>query len=113
MFALAVCRFCDVPFTFNPDLVPSVYMDPVTGGAPDVCECNHHLTRHVDGTCLDCDPRTRGANHEFKPTGLKERLVKEPICRSCVLRSNVVRVRNGLAPITVLRGAYDPTEELP
>jgi hypothetical protein len=31
------------------------------------CECLHLRTSHVDGTCLDCDPRTRGCDHEFTP----------------------------------------------
>lgn len=35
---------------------------------------------------------------------------REPICRSCVDTANPLRIANGLDPITVLPGAYDPEE---
>lgn len=39
----------------------------MTHGNPELCECLHDRSQHVDGTCLDCDPRTRGCDHEFTP----------------------------------------------
>jgi hypothetical protein len=35
----------------------------------------------------------------------------EPVCMECVKRANPQRVANGLAPITVLPGAYEPCDE--
>jgi hypothetical protein len=37
---------------------------------------------------------------------------KEPVCRTCVEAANPQRVAKGLAPITILPGAYEP-EEVP
>jgi hypothetical protein len=39
----------------------------MTHGYQERCECLHLRSSHVDGTCLDCDPRTRGCDHEFIP----------------------------------------------
>lgn len=36
--------------------------------------------------------------------------VREPICRSCVEQANPARIANGLEPIRILPGAYDPAE---
>ena len=40
--------------------------------------------------------------------------IREPVCRSCIERVNPMRVKNGLAPIEILPGAYEsiPEEEL-
>jgi hypothetical protein len=35
---------------------------------------------------------------------------REPICAHCVEVANPVRIANGLAPIEVLPGAYEPEE---
>lgn len=32
---------------------------------------------------------------------------KEPVCRSCIEQANPERVKRGLAPIVILRGAYE------
>lgn len=37
--------------------------------------------------------------------------VREPVCRSCVERSAPARIANGLEPIVILPGAYDPSPE--
>ena len=37
--------------------------------------------------------------------------VREPICKACVDYANPVRVKNGLEPIRVLPGAYEPAQE--
>jgi len=37
--------------------------------------------------------------------------VREPICRDCVDRSNPTRIANGLEPIRILPGAYEPIHE--
>jgi hypothetical protein len=34
--AIAPCWMCKVPFSFHPDLVTSVLIDPVTGRPPDL-----------------------------------------------------------------------------
>lgn len=36
--------------------------------------------------------------------------VREPICQDCVNTANPRRIANGLQPIVVLPGAYDPQE---
>lgn len=36
---------------------------------------------------------------------------KEPVCRECIERSNPERKKNGLPPIEILDGAYEPAEE--
>jgi hypothetical protein len=36
--------------------------------------------------------------------------VRQPVCRDCVERVNPQRVANGLEPIRVLPGAYEPEE---
>jgi len=35
---------------------------------------------------------------------------KEPVCRSCIERANPDRIRKGLAPISILPGAYESEE---
>ena len=35
---------------------------------------------------------------------------REPICRDCVRRANVIRKEHGLAPIFILPDAYEPQE---
>jgi hypothetical protein len=42
------------------------------------------------------------------PPGRSQR---EPICENCVRRVNPMRVKNGLAPIEILPGAYEASEE--
>ena len=37
--------------------------------------------------------------------------VKQPVCQSCVTIANPKRKANGLEPIEVLPGAYEPCEE--
>lgn len=64
MFATSGCVQCGKLFTYNPELVPSVW---------------------VKGS-------------------------KEPICADCVAWANPIRKERGLEPITVLPGAYEPTE---
>lgn len=36
--------------------------------------------------------------------------VREPVCETCVQRVNPMRIANGLDPIIVLPGAYEPEE---
>jgi hypothetical protein len=35
---------------------------------------------------------------------------REPVCESCVRLANPERVKNGLEPIRILPGAYEPDE---
>ena len=37
--------------------------------------------------------------------------VRRPVCEDCVNRVNPTRIANGLEPIEVLPGAYEPDEE--
>ena len=75
------CWSCRRQFTFDPELVPSVPIDPVTGLPPDVDE----QIRQVEPVQLAI-----------------ERAVKQPLCRNCVELVNAVRVEK----IYVPPGAY-------
>ena len=35
---------------------------------------------------------------------------REPVCRTCVERANPERIKNGLEPIVIHPGAYEPQE---
>jgi hypothetical protein len=64
IFAMSACYGCKRPFSYNPELVPSI---------------------RVNG-------------------------VREPVCRDCVNLVNPRRIANGLEPIHVLPGAYEPQD---
>jgi hypothetical protein len=36
---------------------------------------------------------------------------REPVCRACMDRANAKRVANGLEPLHILPGAYEPMDE--
>jgi hypothetical protein len=56
LFAVSACHTCKRTFAYNPDLVPSVLVDPATGYPPD------------------------NAEHPGDP----DRAVARPLCRRCV-----------------------------
>lgn len=62
----------------------------------------------VLGTCVGCGT-TFGFNADRVPSVVVNGS-REPICRNCVARANPVRAKNGLDPIVVLPGAYEPEE---
>ena len=37
--------------------------------------------------------------------------VREPVCRECVEKANLLRIANGLEPIVIQPGAYDWADE--
>jgi len=45
------------------------------------------------------------------PAGRPGAGTRQPICETCVTRANPIRVANGLAPIQILDGAYEPMDE--
>ena len=59
--------------------------------------------------CVSC--RRPFFYHPLRVPSITIQGTKEPICRDCVERVNPVRIRNGLAPIVLLPGAYDPMDE--
>lgn len=85
LFAFGRCWSCGQPFTFHPDLVPSIPVDPLTNLPLDVDE-------HGD-IC------------EVNPEAAK-RAIKQPICATCIDRSNEQRRADGHELIHVLPGAY-------
>lgn len=91
-FATSSCYVCGRLFTFDPDLVPSVPVDP-----------HDWLPLDVDGY---------GKQKPVDPAALK-RSVKLPICEHCIERVNGGRAERGLEPIAVLPGAYEWVEGLP
>ncbi|MBO0729903.1 MAG: hypothetical protein J2P57_11640 [Acidimicrobiaceae bacterium] len=80
--AIGPCWSCRRPFEFNPELVPSVPIDPETGQPPDV------------------DPRPGGY----------ERAVRQPLCRECVDLINRQRRQRGGPEMEILPGAYEALE---
>lgn len=44
------------------------------------------------------------------PANLTHTGEKEPVCRACIERANPDRKKNGLPPIVILEGAYEPEE---
>jgi hypothetical protein len=66
----------------------------------------------VMGRCYSC-----GTLMHFSPTlvpslpgSLTTTGTREPVCRGCVERANPERIKNGLAPIVILDGAYEGDE---
>jgi hypothetical protein len=58
--------------------------------------------------CVGCH-QVFSFNPERVPS-VRIRGSREPICRECVNIANPVRLKNGLEPIHVLPGAYEPEE---
>ena len=63
----------------------------------------------VISPCFGCG-KTFGYNPHKVPS-IPIDGVREPICGDCVERANPIREANGLDPIVVLPGAYDPIDE--
>jgi hypothetical protein len=86
------CLLCGRAFTYNPDLVPSVFVDPSTNRPPDV-----------------------GADGERRVPTADEvaRAVRKPLCPECVEVVNLARSRFGMPLIEVLPGAYELASGLP
>ena len=82
IFASGRCWSCRAFFTFDPDLVPSLPIDPKTN-AP-----------------LDVDPAPDGLE------AARARAVKQPLCERCVAAANAARAERGAELIHVLPGAY-------
>lgn len=78
MIAFGPCCVCGNVFSFNPDQVPSILMDPETGRPPDVDE-NGHPTQ----------PSPEAA----------ARAVKRPYCPVCAKALNTERRARGEEPI--------------
>jgi hypothetical protein len=91
MIAYGACFACGRMFTFNPNWVPSVPIDPQTRRPPDV---------GADG--LHCEPDRAAV----------ARAVREPLCESCVELWNAARVRRGEQPISVHPRAYEAESSL-
>jgi hypothetical protein len=63
---------------------------------------------YVIGNCFGCGNRfTFNAD---KVPSIPINGVREPVCANCVERANLMREANGLDPIVVLPGAYEPEE---
>jgi hypothetical protein len=82
------CFLCGRPFTFNPNWVPSVPIDPLTGQPPDV-------DTHADGL-----------------EAATARAVKHPLCAGCVNDVNAERAQRGQRSIYVSPHAYESTDSL-
>ncbi len=63
----------------------------------------------VLGVCFGC--KQPFSFNPDKVPSIRVNGVREPVCRACVARVNPERVKNGLAPIEILPGAYEAAEE--
>lgn len=68
------------------------------------------MTFLVIGSCIGCGQRFLFHPHKVPSTSAITGQ-REPICQSCVDRVNPRRIENGLPPIEVLPGAYEPAED--
>jgi hypothetical protein len=84
-FAFGECWLCGRHFSFDPDLVPSVFVDPATGRPPDVTEQGEAIVPEREAV---------------------ERAMRVPLCADCVELANERRRAVGSEPIAVLPGAY-------
>jgi len=78
------CFVCKRVFSYNPNHVPSIYIDPETMLPPDV---------------------------EPQAVGGFERAERMPLCESCVTRGNEQRVAEGKEPFPIHPEAYEPEPE--
>lgn len=62
------------------------------------------------GPCIGCG-HVFSFNPDKVPSTSAVTGKREPICQTCVDRVNPMRIKNGLAPIAVLPGAYDVQDE--
>jgi hypothetical protein len=62
------------------------------------------------GPCIGCG-QVFSFNPDKVPSSRAVTGKREPICQGCVDRINPQRIKNGLAPIVVLPGAYEPQAE--
>ncbi len=60
------------------------------------------------GACIGCR-KLFMFNADLVPS-IRISGIREPICQACVDRANPKRIENGLEPITVQPGAYEPEE---
>ena len=59
--------------------------------------------------CFGC-----GLPFSFNPhkvPSVRHEGIRKPVCRVCVELANPERVKNGLEPIAILPGSYDPMRE--
>lgn len=63
----------------------------------------------MHGECIACR-QLFGFNPNLVPS-IPINGVRQPICRTCVDIANPRRIENGLPPIDVLPGAYEPCDE--
>jgi len=79
------CFTCGRVFSYNPNHVPSIFIDPQTNLPPDVSPA----------------PDGKGM----------QRARREPLCEACVTRANRDRVAQGKEPFPVHPEAYEPEPE--
>lgn len=61
------------------------------------------------GECVGCNRVF--AFHPMRVPSMTHGGTRRPICADCVARVNPLRIKNGLAPIVPLPGAYDGCDE--
>lgn len=61
------------------------------------------------GQCISC-----GRTFSFNPVRVPSVRIngnREPVCESCIIRANPLRIKRGLEPVEILPGAYEPVPE--
>jgi hypothetical protein len=72
MIAVGPCWACRRTFGYDPDLVPSVPIDPHNGKPPDI------------------------GSHDGTPGQVRARSIRQPLCPECVATVNDERAARGL-----------------
>ena len=63
----------------------------------------------VAGSCYCCNKLI--TFHPNKVPSIRVNGKREPVCRDCIARANVERVKNGLPAFEIPAGAYEPAPE--
>lgn len=90
LVAFGECFACHRVFAFNPELVPSVPIDPITHLPPDLAVAAHP---------------------ELELEVVAARAIRQPVCESCVALTNRRRSAAGQPLIIPMAGAYLELDE--
>lgn len=63
----------------------------------------------VHGRCFGCGQLFQF--HPHKVPSIRVEGVRQPVCRTCIEKANPERIKNGLAPVVIMDGAYEPCPE--
>jgi hypothetical protein len=112
-FALGLCWSCGQPFTFNPELVPSIPIGADGQPAPDgtrqpicrACVTLANTRRPAEGLAVDRDPAGRLRRRQGLPVvSASERRITQLEDENHKLREQLARVAGGAASLEMESG---------